>query len=155
MIVLVECYHDAALVKALGVRRRDLRHEGCKGNVVKGLRKARQDAVGLLDADPQGGGRPGELANYAETDTAPGLRLLEHRRDRSKRVIEMSPRLEEWLVGRAASCGVRLAVHDLPETARELHRNPRCDRKPGFRPFLDALLRADEAMQALQRWLRG
>jgi len=151
----VECYHDAALAKVLGVTGRDLRHESGKGNVVKRLSKAPGDAVGLLDADPGKGGRPRELANYREKSQAGGLRLLVHRDDPSKRVIEVNPRLEEWLVARADCCGVSLSGHRLPATARALHRNPRCDRKPGVQSFLRQLLAADEVMRTLKEWLRA
>ena len=155
MIVLVECYHDAALAKALGVTARNLRHEACKGNVVKRLSKAREETVGLLDADPGKGGRPKELDNYGEKGQGVGLRLLVHRNDPSKRVIELNPRLEEWLVARADSCGVSLSDHGLPDTGHALHGNPRRDRDPRFRQFLEQLVAADTAMQTLKEWLRG
>jgi hypothetical protein len=100
MIVLVECYNDVALIRALGVQRRNLRHEFCKGNVMNGLRKIAVDAAGLIDADPNGGNPPAELSNYREETTANGLRLLIHKREPRKKVVEVSPRLEDWLVAR-------------------------------------------------------
>ena len=155
MIVLVECFHDFALAKALGVRRQAIRHESGKGNVLNRLSKAQAEAVGLLDEDPHGGNPPAQLANYEEKDRTGGLRLLVHRQDPSKHVIEISPRLEEWLVARARTCNIDLATHRLPGTAREMHDNPRCDLKPGFQPFIQELLQIDAEMKTLRRWLQG
>jgi hypothetical protein len=50
--VVVECYHDAALVRALGVPVRSLGHEHGKGSVLLALAKCNGDAVGVVDADP-------------------------------------------------------------------------------------------------------
>jgi hypothetical protein len=153
MIVLVECYHDLALVRSLGVQRRHLLHEGSKGNVMNRLREVTLEAAGLIDADPNAGCRPAELSNYHEEEAAQGLRLLVHAREPQKKVVEINPRLEEWLVAHADACGVSLARYSLPQTARAMHRIARCDRMPGFQPFLEALLRADEGMRKLKAWL--
>jgi hypothetical protein len=153
MIVLVECYSDTALVRALGVQRRNLLHEFCKGNVMNGLRKAASDAVGVIDADPDSQNPPAELLNYREAENGHGLRLLVHAQEPRKKVIEVSPRLEEWLVGRADVCKIDLAQYGLPQTAREIKRIPRYDKKPGFQRFLQDLLGADAGMKTLKTWL--
>ena len=153
MRVLVECYNDAALLRTLGVSPRDLFHEGCKGNVLNRLREAREEVVGLLDADPASGNTPAELRNYHETKNAHGLHFLVHAREVHKQVVEVSPRLEDWLVARARACNLNLMPYGLPLTAREIHRIARCDRKPGFQQFLRDLLAADEGMRTLKTWL--
>jgi hypothetical protein len=153
MIVLVECYSDTALIRALGVQRRNLLHEFCKGNVMNGLRKATSDAAGLIDADPNSQNPPAELANYRQTEDAYGLRLLVHTQEPRKKVIEVSPRLEEWLVGRANACKLDLAQYGLPQTASEMKRIPRYDKKSGFQRFLQDLLKADNGMKTLKTWL--
>jgi len=155
MIVLVECYSDTALIRALGVQRQNLRHEFCKGNVMNGLRKATSDATGLIDADPDNQNPPAELSNYRQTENAHGLRLLIHAQQPRKKVIEVSPRLEEWLVERAGACDLGLAQYGLPQTAREMKRIPRYDKKPGFERFLADLLKKDDGMKAMKRWLRA
>jgi len=154
MIVLVECYHDMALARCVGVRKSDLRHEHCKGNILNRLRRAMEPATGLIDADP--GGLPlRELQNYRETNSSAGLRLLLDARDGRRKLIEMHPRLEEWLATRASASHVDLSKYGLPTKGPELHHNPRCDRKPGFSEFLQDLLAADEGMKTLQKWLVG
>ena len=52
MRVMVECYHDTALVRSLGVPVRSLGHEHGKGNVLLALAKWNGDAIGIVDADP-------------------------------------------------------------------------------------------------------
>jgi hypothetical protein len=153
VIVLVECYSDTALIRALGVQRRNLLHEFCKGNVMNGLRKATSDAAGVIDADPNSQNPPAELSNYRETENVHGLRLLVHAQEPRKKVIEVGPRLEEWLVGRAGASHLDLAQYGLPQTAREMKRIPRYDKKPDFPRFLQDLLKADIGMKTLKTWL--
>lgn len=153
MIVLVECYNDTALVRALGVQRRNVRHEFSKGNVLNGLRKVASHAAGLIDADPNSENHPAELSNYRQTENVLGLRLLIHTRESQKKVVEVNPRLEEWLVARAIACNLNLAQqYQLPQTARDIHRIARCDQKPGFQRFLQDLLKVDKGMKTLKSW---
>ena len=98
---------------------------------------------------------PNEMAKYREHQDANGLRLLKHRDDPQKSLVVIEPRLEEWLFLRAEVCDVRLAGYGLPQTARDMLRNPRCDRKPDFRRFLQDLLTADNGMQTLKKWIGG
>jgi hypothetical protein len=67
--------------------------------------------------------------------------------------IQVNPRLEEWLVERAAACKLTLSQYGLPQTARDMHKVVRCDLKPGFQRFLDDLLKADNGMKTLRTWL--
>jgi len=64
MRILVECYADETLLRALGMPRKQLRHERCKGEVVKRVRKF-GCATGLIDEDPASA-QPRELDNYKE-----------------------------------------------------------------------------------------
>ena len=94
MKVLVECYHDTAVVRALGVTRQQLGHEHGKGNVLLALAKWRGAAVGLVDEDPgKQHSVPGEMANYRQRLAAHGLTLLGHAADSEKRLIVVGPTL--------------------------------------------------------------
>ena len=57
MRILVECYPDEALLRALGIPKKQLRHERCKGEVVKRVLKL-DETIGLIDEDPRRGPRP-------------------------------------------------------------------------------------------------
>jgi hypothetical protein len=99
MKVLVECYPDAVLLRALGVSKKQLRHERCKGEVVKRVLKF-DCATGLIDEDPTSA-QPRELNNCNQVQISEGLCLFARRDDKNKRLIIVCPRLEDWLINRA------------------------------------------------------
>ncbi|MHC4508383.1 MAG: hypothetical protein ACYTAO_05405 [Planctomycetota bacterium] len=151
MRILVECYPDAALLHALGVPRKLLRHERCKGEVVKRVHKL-GSAIGLIDEGPSST-QPRDLDNYKEVQAAEGLRLLARRDDKNKRLIIVCPRLEEWLIQRAKSLGVKPDEYGLPSDPDRLHGIPRYEQKEGSRRFLAELKERDKGMHLLRQWV--
>lgn len=151
MRVLVECYPDESLLRALGVPRKQLRHESCKGQVVKRVLKF-DCATGLVDEDPTSP-QPRELDNYGQVQAAEGLRLLARRDDKDKRLIVICPRLEDWLIQRARASGIKLEEYHLPCDPDRLHGIPRYEQKQGFRRFLLALKEQDKGMGLLRKWI--
>ena len=148
-MLYVECYPDELLARTLRVTRRTVRHEHGKGNIVNRLRRL-QAGTGLMDEDPTGS-QPDELRHYQEVERVGNLILLEHATEAGKRVILISPRLEEWLYERA---GVhRLSPNDygLPDSPDRLHSIPRYDQKRSFVEFLNRLRKLDSDMQQLRR----
>ncbi|MDP2989121.1 MAG: hypothetical protein Q8O57_00960 [Kiritimatiellota bacterium] len=154
MKVLVECYHDTALVRSLGVTRQQIGHEHGKGNVLRQLSRWDGVAVGIVDADPgKQDSNPGEMTKYRERQGAHDLRLMEHHDDQRKRLVVIDPTLEDWLLSRAGVCRLRLREYGLPESAHAMHKPPRLDHKPGFHRFLADLAAADDGMKTLKKWL--
>lgn len=152
MKVLVECYPDTALVRFLGIPRKQILHERSKGNVINRLRGL-PDAVGIVDEDPASG-QHRDLANYQVVKAAEGLRLLARPGGRGQKLIVLCPRLEEWLMQRAKVCGIDPKDHHLPGTARALHRIPRYDQKDGNRSFIEELtMRDPRGMGLLRQWV--
>ncbi|UCD52675.1 MAG: hypothetical protein JSW27_08565 [Phycisphaerales bacterium] len=151
MRVLVECYPDRALVLALGVPKRQLRHERCKGEVVKRVRKL-DDVTGIVDEDPASA-QPHDLNNYDIAAEVEGLRLLSRRDQRNRRMVVICPRLEDWLLQRARASGVEPQDHGLPDHPRQLHGMGRYDLKSGFGPFLTKLIDRDKALSVLREWI--
>ena len=151
MNVLVECYPDAALFYALGVPRKQLRHERCKGEVVKRVLKF-DCAIGLIDEDPSSA-QPRDLDNYSQVQATEGLRLLARRDDKNKRLIVVCPRLEDWLIQRAKSVGVKSEEYGLPSDPDHFHSIVRYDQKEEFRQFLSELKERDSGMYLLRRWV--
>ena len=151
MKVLVECYPDAALLRALGVSKKRLRHERCKGEVVKRVRKF-DCATGLIDEDPASA-QPRDLDNYKQVQAEEGLRLLARRDDKNKRLIILCPRLEDWLIHRARTARVRPEDYDLPSDPDRLHSIPRYEKRAKFQPFLTQLIDCDKGMHLLRRWI--
>jgi hypothetical protein len=155
MKVLVECYHDTALVRALGITLRQIGHGQGKGDVLTRLAKPDGNAVGMIDKDPgKQNSNPRELAKYRREEiTAHGLERLLHHADRRKSLIVINPTLEEWLLSRAKEQRIQPHEYGLPEDARAMHKSPRYDLKPGFRRFLLDLAASDAGMRMLKKWL--
>lgn len=151
MRVFVECYPDEALLRTLGVPRKQLRHERCKGEVVKKVRKL-DSAIGIVDQDPASA-QPRDLASYDQVQAAEGLRLLTRRGSDRQKLVLVCPRLEEWLIQRAASLEVNPEDFGLPADAKRLHRTVRYDKKDGFRRFLSELVDRDSGMRLLRQWV--
>lgn len=151
MRVLVECYPDTALLRALGVSKKQLRHERCKGEVVKRVLKF-DCATGLIDEDPTSA-QPRELNNYNQVQTSEGLHLFTRRDDKNKRLIIVCPRLEDWLITRAKSSGIRPGDYGLPNDPDRLHSVPRYEQKEGFLRFLAELMERDKGLHLLREWI--
>ena len=151
MKVFVECYPDTVLVRNLGVTKRQLYHESCKGEVVKRVFKS-DTAIGLIDEDPTSA-QPRDLSNYKQIQAAEGLRLLIRRNDENKKFIIVCPRLEDWLIERAGLSGIQIEDYSLPADPDRLHSIPRYEQKEGFKRFLTDLKEKDKGMKLLQQWL--
>lgn len=151
MRILVECYPDEALLRALGVPKKQLRHERCKGEVVKRVLKF-DKTIGLIDEDP-GSTQPRDLNNYRVVKTAKGLCLLTRQDDTNKRIIVICPRLEDWLLLRAKSMNIDPTAFGLPAQPHHLHSLVRYDRRDGFQRFLAELKERDDGMKLLRQWV--
>ena len=152
MRVLVECYPDEALMRALGVPRKRLRHEHCKGDVVNRLRKLPL-AIGMVDEDP-GSAQPRDLTDsYRQSQAAEGLRLLTRQGSDAQKLIVVCPRLEDWLIHRADASGIKPEDYGLPGDPRRLHSVPHYEQEDGFQRFLAELIARDETMNLLRQWV--
>lgn len=153
MRVLVECYPDAAVLRAIGVTKKHLRHERCKGEVVKRVLKLDR-AVGVIDEDP-GSAQPRDLNNYKEKEAAEGLRLLVRHGSADRRLIVVCPRLEDWLIARAIAVGIKPQDYDLPSDPHRLHGIPHYEDRQTFQQFLTELTGRDaEGMGLLRQWVQ-
>ena len=156
MKVFVECFHDSALARFMGIPLRQVGHENCKGNVLRSLAKWNGQAFGIVDADTgKLHSNPAEMAKYDKQGGSHGLKLMRHRTDARKSLVLIDPTLEDWLFARASSCRLRLRDYELPESPHAMHEDPHCDRKPGFNRFLTELEAADDGMKLLRKWLGG
>ena len=151
MKVLVECYPDWEVLHFLGVPRKQLLHEPSKGRIVTRL-KDLPGVTGVVDEDPASA-RPRDLDSYQESSDAEGLRLLTRQGSGGQRLIVLCPRLEEWLMQRARSSGIKADDYGLPRDPDRLHSVPHYEQKEGFRQFLAALNNCDKGMSLLRRWV--
>ena len=152
MKVLVECNADEVVLRALGVTKKQLLHFGGKGNVINRLKKL-PGTTGIVDEDPASA-QPRDLNNYQEeVQTTEGLRLLTRQGKGGQRLILVCPKLEDWLIARAKSSGIRPKDYGLPSDPDKLHSIPRYEQKEGFCRFLAELKERDSGMHLLRRWI--
>ncbi len=151
MKVLVECSADEIVLRNLGVPKKQLLHFGGKYELVKKL-KERTNDVGMVDEDP-GKLQPQDMSSYRRTDSAEGLYLLTRQGRGGQRLVVVCPKLEDWLIDRAKSSGVRPEDFGLPNDPDRLHGIPRYEQKEGFCRFLAELIKRDKGMFLLRRWV--
>ncbi len=151
MKVLVECGADEAVLRALGLPRKQLLHFGGKYELVENLKERAHD-VGMVDEDP-GKVQPQDMGNYRQTDSAEGLRLLTRQGSGGQRLVMICPKLEDWLIDRAKSSEIRPEDYGLSSDPDRLHSIPRYEQKDGFGRFLAELKERDKGMHLLRRWV--
>ena len=152
MKVLVECNVDEAILRALGIPRMQLLHFGGKYELVKRLKNRAKD-VGMVDEDPGKGHPPQDMRNYRQTESTNGLKLLTRQGSSGQKLVVVCPYLEEWLLDRAKSAGIRPENYGLPVDPDSLHSIPRYEQKEGFKRFLAELKEKDKGMKLLEQWL--
>ena len=150
-MIAVECFPDEALLHVIGVPMARIVHGHGRGNVLNALLQGRVQA-GLIDEDPNGGDLP-QLASFAEHERIGALVRMAGRNDPDRKLIMICPRLEEWLLRRAAAGGINPGTFGMPETPQALHRRRRYDILPKYSEFLRALLSVDQEMLALRQWV--
>ena len=152
MNVLAECSADEVVLRELGVPRRQLLHFGGKDKLINSLRD-RPGVVGVIDEDPGSTQHPDLKASYRKAESAEGLRLLARQGSGGQRLVIVCPRLEDWLIERAKSSGIRPEDYGLPGDPDRLHSIPRYEQKEGFRRFLGELMDRDKGMRLLKEWV--
>jgi hypothetical protein len=150
-MIFVEGYPDRALLEGMGFPRNQIKIGRDKGRVLKSVRKG-QAAIGIIDEDPDSG-QPSDLKNYIEKDSRHTIKLLARKDDDSKRLIQISPRLEDWLYLRARQNQIDPKSFGLPKYPEDLHKIPRVERNRNFHNFLNELIEADDEIDTLKKWI--
>ena len=150
-MIIALCYTDEFLVTSIGFPRRRIKHEGGKGKVMEIVKK-KDMAVGIIDEDPYSD-QPSYLENYIEKDARSTVKLLIRKDDNSKRLIQISPYLEHWLLDRARQNRISPKDFGLPNDPKELHSIPHVERNRNFHSFLNKLIEADDEIDTLKKWI--
>ena len=149
-MIVVECYTDIFLIKSLGFSKKHIKHAKGKGNVLK-IVKTNKKSVGIIDEDPQSRGYS-EIINYKEIDKKSTIKLLVRKNDKTKRLIQISPYLEDWLFNRAKQDNISLMGYNLPNNPRDIH-DPHIERNKNFQKFLLRLIKKDDEIKTLKKWI--
>ena len=152
MKVLVECDADEVVLRNLGVVKKQLFHFAGRNRVITRL-KDMPGAVGMVDEDPGSTQHPDLKASYRQAKSAKGLLLLTRQGSGGQRLVMICPKLEDWLIARAKSSGIRPEDYGLPSDPDRLHSIPRYEQKQNFLRFLTELKERDRGMHLLRQWI--
>lgn len=151
MMIVVECYSDEYLIKSMGFPRKKIKHGKSKGNVVDKVKNGSR-IIGMIDEDPESA-QPSDLKNYVHKKAAGNIKLLVRNNDNHRRIIQISPRLEEWLLHRAKMNQISPKDFNLPADPNKFHSLGRLERKKNFQSFIKKLAEADEEMKIIRKWI--
>ena len=152
-MIYIECKPDSALVKTLGVPRREIIHLGGKPELCKQLEK-RENCKGLVDDDPFSIQPPylkrlhvkENLSNY-------WLKVLNDNSNNNSLII-LYPRLEEWILKAAKEARVDVRRYGLPDDGDKLHRmiNTNINK---FEKLVGDLKGKSKMLNALEKSIKG
>lgn len=109
-------------------------------------------AVGVIDED-QPFGQSNELKKYKEKKSSGNIKLLQKGNDKQKRLIQISPYLEDWLLNRAKRNKIEPKKYNLPDHPKKLHGLAMLERNKNFQEFLQKLIDTDTEIQTLKKWI--
>jgi len=118
--VIVECNPDELLALTLGVTRKDVVHQNCKGDVCNYLEK-NDVKFAIIDEDPESPGQPKYLESFTPIEEKFGVRKLCNTAS-GKIVLVIKPRLEEWIISQCKKSNINLADFFLPADAKGLKK---------------------------------
>jgi exoribonuclease R len=146
-MILIECNNDEELVKQLGFKNKQCKHELNKGEVVKRLKRESNISIGIVDEDKEAD-QPSDMKFYHTIDTVGSIKLK--RKDSIRFLIVISPRLEEWIYGVARRNKIIPEDYGLPKVAHRLPKKP--DHK--FKEFLKVLIENNDLeIETMRQWI--
>lgn len=148
-MIFIECDADEFLIKKLGFPRKKIRHESGKGEVLNRLKKC-QEGIGIIDEDPAST-QPDELKLYRILESKNTLALMNKQGDEDKKLIIISPRLEEWFLIRSKVNNIKPGDFNLPDNGDDLHKIPHYEKRDNFERFLSALIEVDEELSTMKQ----
>lgn len=122
-MLYVECTADEALARGLGLRRRQIRHELNKDEVLKRLMEE-SNSLGMVDEDPDSV-PPAQFGRMLKRDDYSLLGIVLYiNSSRNNQAIVLQPNLEGWIIRTASENGIQLDVprYNLPSSPKSLHR---------------------------------
>lgn len=152
-MIFLECNNDELLIKSLGFFRKQIFHVFNKGQVVKRVGKETR-AIGIIDKDLDRD-RPKEMDDYVEVkDNRTGdIILFQKKDDKWKRLIQIAPYLEGWLLNRAKRNKINPKKFNLPDDPEKLHNTPRLKKDRNFQKFLEKLIETDSEIHTFKKWI--
>jgi hypothetical protein len=150
-LIVVECNNDECFIRAIGFSRKSVKHERGKEGV---LERVKEGMIGIIDEDPDST-QSHERKKYFEKESKSTIKLLVNKDDENKRIIQLTPMLELWLLYRARQNGISPKDYNLPDDPHELKKIPRLDNRKDFLNFIKKLIEIDDEIDTLKKWLNG
>ena len=150
-MILVECDPDEFFVKSMGFSRKKIKHESGKGNVLKKLKNDPM-TIGMIDEDPHSS-QPSEMKRYIEAEKKYTIKLLVRNDNTGKKVEQISPYFEQWLINRARQ-NQSLKEYDLPDDPVAMHAIIHIERNKNFRNFQHLLTNKEAKIRTIQKWIQ-
>ncbi len=153
-MIIVECYLDEFFIKRIGFTRKQVKHEGGKGKVLEKVKKNKnRNVIGIIDEDPDSH-QPLEMERYIEKRKGSAIKLMVRKDDDTKKIIQISQRLEHWLLHRARKNRISIRDFGFPDDPDKLHDKPHIERHPKFQNFLNELIKRDNEIKTLRKWIK-
>ncbi|GAB6286079.1 MAG: hypothetical protein STSR0009_22800 [Methanoregula sp.] len=153
-MIVVECYADEHLLIALGIPKTNITHRKGKSRVIFWVNHLGM-GIGIVDKDPDSKPPSGFSREYLQICEEGSLALLQHRHYPNRRIIEIQPRLEEWILARARVNHIHPSDYSLPNDGEALHNDPHYERRANYQLFLGTLVQIDAEMRTMKRWIDG
>ena len=152
-MIIVECNPDEFVIRSIiADSDTQIKHGGGKGNVLKKVREE-QGTIGVIDEDPHSA-QPREMDRYIKEDAKETVRLLKRQDDNAKKLIQLSPDIEGWLINRAKENEISLKDYGLPDDRRRMHDVHHIQKDKDFQRFVGELIQTDDdEVNAIRKWI--
>lgn len=152
-MIYTECKPDSALVKTLGIQRKQIIHLGGKPGVCKQLEK-REHYKGLIDEDPFSLQPPylKKLQVKENLSNDYGFKVL-HDNSKNNDLLVLCPRLEEWVLKAAKEADINIKKYNLPDDSEQLHKVINIDINK-FEKLVNNLKDKSKMIKALEKSLK-
>lgn len=135
------------IVQSLHFSRKIIRHEANKPKVIEKLRKL--DArIGIIDEDPDSE-QPSDMKNYQEIERVGDIIIFERKDNTKKHLFVICPRMEDWLLKRAAGNNISLRNFNLKNDPNEIHEI-NIERNVNYRNFINKVIEVDDEIDTLR-----
>jgi hypothetical protein len=136
----------------MGFTKKQVKHEGGKGRVLGVLRKI-EYGIAMIDEDPNTN-PPAEIKEYREIESKNTIKLFIKKGNERKKIVQISPYLEHWLINRAKRNKIILKDFNLPANPKEMHDYPHIEKTTNFQRFIDRLIEVDDEIKTMKEWIK-
>jgi hypothetical protein len=150
-MIYLECNPDKALISALGVSNKEIKHAFSKGNVCNQLAK-HKNVKGVVDEDPASP-QPSYVGKLKLHSHQQGIKFW-HDDKNQNRLIMLCPRLEEWILKASQEAGINIQDYGLPNNANQIHHiiNIRIE---NLKNLIKGMKDKSKMLKALEGLIRG